>query len=495
MKHENRDFLADSDRSKQIYAGPNIDDDSIRALIAHAPMAMAVFRGRKYIVDFVNENVLEILQKNYDELLNKPLFEVMPELAGQGLEEIFEHIYATGEKFTADEFPVRLMRDGKPIIDYRNFVYEPLRDKNNEIYAIATIGIDVTGQVKARQKVEEAEERARLAVEATDIGTVDINLVENTAIASPRFTEIAGVPNEQGYFTFLTRLHPEDRPIRDEAFKNALLYGKLFYEARIITDDGIRWIRGMGQTYYNEGGSPVRMLGTIADITEQKQMQQQKDEFISLASHELKTPLTSLKAYIQLLQRAKDGQRIPREFVDNSIKQIGRLEKLIADLLDVSKISSGKLTYNMEMIDFSILLRETIRSLQLTVPTHWFVLQGNPTVMLSGDRYRLEQVLSNYLMNAVKYSPNSNNVIIHSEIQGNELVVSVQDFGVGIAPEHLPKLFDRFYRIENTSKTFEGLGLGLYVSSEIIKRHHGRFWIESEPGKGSTFYFSLPMYL
>jgi signal transduction histidine kinase len=493
MKDTEHQFLDDGDRNKQIYAGPNITAESIRALIAYAPVAMAVFRGKEYIVDFVNEKVLEAWAKTHDEVLNKPLFEAKPELAGQGLEEIFGHIYKTGEKFSASEFPVKFFRDSRPVVDYRNLLYEPLRDSNGEIYAIASIGIDVTDQVRARQKVEEAEERARLAVAATDIGTVDINLVDNTAIASPRFTEICGVPNEGGYHNFLTRLHPDDRPIRDEAFKNALLHGRLFYEARIVTDSGIRWIRGMGQTYYNEGGSPVRMLGTIADITDQRLLQQQKDEFISLASHELKTPLTSLKAYIQLLQRAKEGQKIPREFVDNSIKQIGRLEKLIADLLDVSKISSGKLTYNMEPLDFSILLRETIRSLQLTVTSHWFVLQGNPTVTLKGDRYRLEQVLSNYLMNAVKYSPNSNNVIINSGIDGDKLVVSVQDFGVGIAPEHLPNLFGRFYRIENTSRTFEGLGLGLYVSSEIIKRHNGSFWIKSEPGKGSTFYFSLPI--
>jgi PAS domain S-box-containing protein len=489
---ENR-FLDDSDRNKQIYAGPNITDESIRALIAYAPVAMAVFRGKDFIVDFVNEKVLEAWGKAHDEVLNKPLFEAKPELAGQGLEEIFDHIYTTGEKFTANEFPVKFFRDSRPVVDYRHLLYEPLRDNNGEIYAIASIGIDVTDQVRARQKVEEAEERARLAVEATDIGTIDINLVENTAIASQRFTDIAGVSNDGGYQSFLTKLHPEDRSIRDEAFKNALLYGKLFYEARIFTDNGIRWIRGMGQTYYNEDGSPVRMLGTIADITDQRLLQQQKDEFISLASHELKTPLTSLKAYIQLLQRAKEGQRIPREFVDNSIKQIGRLEKLIADLLDVSKISSGKLTYNMETIDFSILLREAIRSLQLTVPSHWFVLQGNPAVMLKGDRYRLEQVLSNYLMNAVKYSPNSNNVVINSEIDGDKLIVSVQDFGIGISPEHLHSLFDRFYRIESSSRSFEGLGLGLYVSSEIIKRHHGDFWIKSEPDKGSTFYFSLPI--
>jgi len=481
------------DHHKQLYAGPNITEESIRALVAYAPVAMAVFRGRDYIVDFVNEKVLEKWGKSYDEILNKPLFEAMPGLKGQGFEVIFDHIYKSGEKFVAEEFPVKFYRNGSEETDYRNLVYEPIRDREGNIYAIASVGIDVTDQVNARRKVEEAEERARLAVEATDIGTVDINLVENTAIASPRFAEIAGVSPDNGYQNFLTRLHPDDRATRDEAFRKALQYGRLFYEARIIVGNEIRWIKGIGQVYYNEGGLPVRMLGTISDITDQKVLQQQKDDFISLASHELKTPLTSLKAYIQLLQRAKDGQKIPREFVDNSIKQIGRLEKLIADLLDVSKISSGKLNYNMEMLDFSGVLREAVASVQLTAPTHWFVVQNNPPVFLMGDRYRLEQVIANYLSNAVKYSPNGNNVRINSDIQGDKLVVSVKDFGIGIDKEHLEKLFDRFYRIENKSRSFEGLGLGLYVSAEIIKRHYGDMWIESEPGKGSTFYFSLPI--
>jgi signal transduction histidine kinase len=200
-----------------------------------------------------------------------------------------------------------------------------------------------------------------------------------------------------------------------------------------------------------------------------------------------------LKAYLQLMHRADPAKKLPEEFADNAIKQVGRLEKLIADLLDVSKISSGQLIYNIEALNFKELLEDTVNSIQLTAPSHRFIIKNNPLVSLMGDKHRLEQLLSNYLSNAVKYSPGSNEVIINSDINEGRVIVSVQDFGIGIAREHQTRLFDRFYRIKNAERTFQGLGLGLYVASEIVKRHNGSFWIDSEPGKGSTFFFTLPI--
>ncbi|RZL17443.1 MAG: PAS domain S-box protein, partial [Pedobacter sp.] len=221
--------------------------------------------------------------------------------------------------------------------------------------------------------------------------------------------------------------------------------------------------------------------------------EQKKDEFISIASHELKTPLTSIKAFNQLMQRTKDEQRLAG-FIRKSAEQVHRLEMLINDLLDVTKINAGKMIYNMEPFSFSQMVASSVETAQHISSSHQIILESNEDVIYTGDQLRLEQVLHNFLSNAIKYSPNGDQVIVNSKVELSNLVVSVQDFGIGIEEKNLDQLFHRYYRVDNTSMQFEGLGLGLYISSEILKRHEGSFWIESEPGKGATFFFRLPLY-
>jgi PAS domain S-box-containing protein len=221
--------------------------------------------------------------------------------------------------------------------------------------------------------------------------------------------------------------------------------------------------------------------------------EKKKDEFISIASHELKTPLTSIKAFNQLMQRTQDEQRL-KGFISKSAESVHRLEMLINDLLDVTKINAGKMIYAMEPFDFSKMVAESVENAQHISRTHDIVLESNEHIEYTGDQLRLEQVLHNFLSNAVKYSPDGGRVIVNSKVELNNLVVSVQDFGIGIEEKNLDQLFDRYYRVDNTSMRFEGLGLGLYISSEILKRHEGSFWIESVPGSGATFFFRLPLH-
>jgi PAS domain S-box-containing protein len=222
-----------------------------------------------------------------------------------------------------------------------------------------------------------------------------------------------------------------------------------------------------------------------------KVLNTKKDEFLSIASHELKTPLTSIKAFNQLMRRTRDMEKMTG-YIEKSAGHIVKLEKLVNDLLDVTKINAGKMQYNMQPFSFQQMLRESIESVQHTVSTHEIILNTSLDVEFNGDQLRLEQVLNNFLINAVKYSPDGKKVLVNAVLEEGNIIVSVQDFGVGIPHDHLSHLFERYYRVDNTAMRFEGLGLGLFISSEILKRHNGGFWIESEPGKGSTFYFRLP---
>ena len=192
------------------------------------------------------------------------------------------------------------------------------------------------------------------------------------------------------------------------------------------------------------------------------------------------------------MQRTNDMDRL-KSFFLKSQENIQRLEKLISDLLDVTKINAGKMNYAMQEFSFNEMLKECVETNQLIAQDHELQLNENVKIDYVGDRLRIEQVVNNFLTNAVKYSPSGAKIIINSKIELNNIIVSVKDTGIGIAEQDLSRLFERYYRVDNSSMQFEGLGLGLFISSEILKRHQGTFWIESEVGRGSTFYFRLPL--
>jgi PAS domain S-box-containing protein len=236
--------------------------------------------------------------------------------------------------------------------------------------------------------------------------------------------------------------------------------------------------------------------GTIQDITERTELERRKDEFISMASHELKTPVTSLKGFTNLFQRrlAHQADEKALYYLDRMNTQLNKLTKLISDLLDVSKIQTGKLTYYEESFDIDALVKETVENLQAAISTHQLCLEGTAAAQVVGDSDRIGQVLINLVTNAIKYSPHNDTIIIHVARNAQNVIASVQDFGIGIAKEHQDKIFDRFYQVTDPEeKTYPGLGIGLYLSREIIERHGGSMWVESEKGQGATFYFTLPV--
>lgn len=222
-----------------------------------------------------------------------------------------------------------------------------------------------------------------------------------------------------------------------------------------------------------------------------KENEQRKDEFVGIASHELKTPLTSVKGYIQLLEVTED-KRLDKQFAQKALENVNKLELLIKDLLDVSKIQSGQLELNKKEFNIDALLDETIVDFQMVSKTHEIIRKEHfNNEMVLADRQRIEQVLINLLSNAIKYSPGENKVIIYSQKTDTELIIKVKDYGIGIPKEEQANIFERFYRTKDMSMHISGFGLGLYICKNIINRHNGKIWIEAEE-KGTAFYFSLP---
>jgi signal transduction histidine kinase/DNA-binding response OmpR family regulator len=243
-----------------------------------------------------------------------------------------------------------------------------------------------------------------------------------------------------------------------------------------------------------EGANITKWVGTFTDIEDQKQAVKKKDEFISIASHELKTPLTTIKAYTQLLDRSIEPEDPNKMYVDRALLQIRKLDNLIADLLDLSKIEGGKLKFNKKPFGFETTLNNAIEMIRQTWPDYQLTRKGDANVELYGDEMRIEQVIINYLTNAVKYSPERKEIEILAEVRPTgQLFVQVRDFGIGIPKDHQANIFGKFYRVEEAASRFQGLGIGLYICAEIIHRHDGEFGVDSEPGQGSAFYFSVPI--
>ena len=242
-----------------------------------------------------------------------------------------------------------------------------------------------------------------------------------------------------------------------------------------------------------EGNDEITTLSEVYnDLMDQvTHSQQKKDEFIGIASHELKTPLTSIKAYLQVLDTIESKQP-NKQYIQKVLDNVNKLQQLINDLLDVSKIQSGQLHLNISEFEIDTLVDETIAAFQIVSTNHKIIRTGNHIgQVVSADKQRIEQVIINLLSNAVKYSPDSNEVIVSTKKNDSEFIIKVKDYGIGIAKEEQPRVFDRFYRTKKMSVLISGFGLGLYICKDIIKRHHGKIWIESE-GEGTSFYFSLP---
>ncbi|WP_412468575.1 PAS domain-containing protein [Pedobacter sp. KLB.chiD] len=244
-----------------------------------------------------------------------------------------------------------------------------------------------------------------------------------------------------------------------------------------------------------EGSFKDRILIAIEDITEIRASENRKDDFLSVSSHELKTPLTTIKGYNQTILRLLPTDINPKVplIVNKSGKQIERLQNIITSLLEMSRIQSGKLVLDADQIDLNVLISELLEEAQENYPNHTLSFEGHLHKTVPGDESQVSQVIQNLITNAIKYAPDSKEVkVLLSEVS-NYAKVSVTDYGFGISQEDQKMIFERFFRVSTIQKQFPGMGIGLYISAQIIKQHGGTLWVDSEPGKGATFSFTLPI--
>lgn len=363
-----------------------------------------------------------------------------------------------------------------------------LEAKNNELIAVLN-------------ELKESEDNLHSAFNAGELGSCSFDLKTGRAEMSAKFRELYGLSagGEMSLETVLSSVEPAYYPELSEVMDRCINIGSPVdstYPIRHIITGERRWMRLVGKCKRGPDGKSIGVYTVLMDVTDQKQDEQRKNDFIAMVSHELKTPLTSMKGYIQVLQMKarQDNLDFATKALDGTDRQIVKMTKMINGFLNVSRLESGKIAMDLGEVELIGLVKEIVEEYVTIVTSHSLSINCDAELLIMADQDKLGQVVGNLINNAVKYSPTGSKILIECFAEGKNAVFKIKDEGMGIAENDLSRLFERFYRVENSrTATVAGFGIGLYLSSEIVVRHGGRIWAESKIGEGSEFYFSVPL--
>ncbi|MCZ4223271.1 PAS domain S-box protein [Pedobacter rhodius] len=398
----------------------------------------------------------------------------------QKLKQSAEHLQAMNEEFAA--------------------INEELSASNEQIQATNNHLSRANAElILAKQAIEEGKLALRLAIEAANFGTWYIHSVTRAFITDVRLKELFGYyPDESlSIEQALAQITDDYREFVSSKLENAIYNNGDFdvsYPVIGLHDNKLRWLRAIGNLMADSSGSFSAFTGVMMDITEQKMEEMRKNDFMGMVSHELKTPLTSLTAYLQLMdmRAVQNPDELSRRAVSQSLKQAKRMTDMINGFLDFSRLESAKISIIRSDFDIAILIREAQEEANMLYGTHKFIFEPVESQIINADKGKMAQVISNLIGNAVKYSPSGSVIQVACVTTDGAVKVSIKDQGIGIEKSEIPKIFDRFYRVEG-NHLISGFGIGLYVSSEIIKLHGGAIWVDSAAGKGSVFSFTIPV--
>ncbi|MET1057128.1 MAG: ATP-binding protein [Pedobacter sp.] len=483
-------------------------EERYKILFENIPGATAIYNGPEMEIVMANAAMIGFWGKD-PSVIGKPLMEAVPELEGQPFIGLLQNVYHTGETCSAKSAAAVLEVDGRLQTFYFDFTYRALKDMHGNIEGIIHSATNVTELVLAKQKIAASEERLNFSLQSAGIGTWNFDMENNSFVLDTFGRELFGLDDELG-LTFentLKNVHPDD--VRDvyNAFINTFhseSEGNCDCRFRVILPGTeLRWLHFTGKALYKDLHTIEKFAGIVTDITKetagieaQRKLQYQKDNFLSIASHELKTPVTSIKAYAQLLERMlkKEGDLQKADMMTRLTGQVKRLTILLEDLLDVSKISNDRLDFKRDYHSFNEIVTDNIRDLDFQENGH--AIETDLTFMgnIFCDKMRISQVMNNLISNAIKYSPDRDRILITTAQRMTDVVFCVRDFGIGISKENIGRVFDQFYRVSTAeSYSYQGMGLGLFISAEIIRQEGGKIWVDSEEHSGSTFCFSLPL--
>lgn len=469
--------------------------NKLKGFIENVPMAIAVFKDEDFKLEISNKGANN-LWGDLSPFYGKSLKEIFPEFESTGVFQHFEQVFNSGKEIKINE--MKLQKAGDFDVKYLNYILHPTLDEAGKATSITAIAYDVTEELKNRKKLLNSEKKYKNLSDALPLIIFTTNPQAEIIYCNDRLKNYLGetVKDPIGE-KFYHLSHPDDVEELKEIWQKAVTKKHDFeaeHRSYNTYSKEYNWLLTRAVPTFDEDGEISEWIGSSTNVNEFKLLENQKDTFLGIASHELKTPLTSLKIYAQLLERVlkKAGDEKNAAFATKMDAQVTKLNSLIGDLLDVTKITSGKMQLMEEEFIFEDLASEMVEELQLNAPqTIIFENKSGGTVF--ADKNRISQVMSNLISNAIKYSPNTTEIVVTSTKVDHTVEFCVQDFGIGMPADKKDRVFEQYYRVSGDEQhTFPGLGLGLYISAEIIERSKGKIWVNSILGQGSTFCFSLP---
>ncbi|WP_026933110.1 PAS domain S-box protein [Christiangramia echinicola] len=478
----------------------------IRSIIEEANVATALYTGKEMKIEMANAAMINLWGKDRS-VIGTTLHEALPELEGQPFHDLLQEVYTTGKTYWGKEDPVDLVIDNKLRSGYFNFTYKALRDEKGEVYGILNMAIDVSEMVRSKEMLRDSESKFRQMADLMPEKVSNVDANGKVIYFNQGWLDYTGLSKlefeQKGINNFI---HPAEKDEFEKTWRYSLQTGNDFeMEVRYLNKKGkYKWHLNRAEAIFDDNGKIQIWICTATEIQKIKEEEKRKEDFLKLVSHELKTPVTSIKGYVQLLLsllKKKDDMPLSSIPFEKSLEridqQVVRLTRLISEMLDLSRIEKNKLVLQKEKFSINDLVAETIQDINYTNTEYNIEITEEFHCDILADRDRIGQVLINLVTNAIKYSPVNQDIeVVVSKSGKNKVAVSVKDSGIGIDKQNLKKIFKRFYRIDfKNEDTYSGFGIGLYLANEIMKRHNGKIAVESTKGEGSKFTFTLDVAL
>lgn len=488
----------------------------LKDIVDHAPIPIGVYTGTELKIEIANQAMIKTWGKG-SSVIGRTYFEVVPEIGKQQIFDQALQAYNSGTPFHAVDKRVDLIIGGSEQTFYFNYCFIPLLDPQGRVYALMNTGMDVTGLHMAREQAQSATEQLQMAVEASGMGTYEIDLLNGQITTSGNFKAIWDIQGAITNEKIISRLHPQDIAVREKAHKRAQHTGVISYQARIINkDQSVRWTSINGKIIKDQSGTPVKITGIIEDIGRQKALEEhlrqqaeksteelrrsneELQHFANLVSHDLKEPLRKIKTFMSRISSEgtigfSDKQAAYLDKIDHTAQ---RMQNVIDGILAYS--GADKKKQQVQSVDLGQVLEEVKTDLELLIEEKDAVLVCSGLPAVEGSRVLLQQLFYNLVHNALKFSKAQlpPKIVIDWQFMGKDgkeaVRIDIRDNGIGLEKAFSERIFKAFERLHSKDQ-YEGSGLGLSLCRKITEKHGGSITASGTPGEGSVFTVVLPL--